>query len=511
MPALPIRRIQPGSAQTAGRRASAADFGAAEGQAAEQRAQVFGQVGQVAGEVLDVQDRIRQASDQAKLARAAAEYGAEIDRQVLDFETDPDLDTQEERIGKASRELLKKHQQALPPELHGALENRVFPAGANARLEVTRGVNKRRIRDSVANADEMLRLSTDQAARATDPVRRGQIRGQAVGALDGLKAAGILDQAGYDDRVLRLEKGIAEADLLAALEADPAGAYKELGDPGSVLAAGRSEAERLQARKSALSAFEHQLSERRANASFAQAQADRAERDADDQADEKALDLLSGGDLPALQQHLAANRGVLSRERRQFYLDRIASGGGISDAAGGGGTNPGAYVELSNRAADGLLERPEIDAAYRSGTIVKADRDRLIEQASDRRFSGAEKLLKDSLQQSPFKFDTKTQVRNAEAQRAFSQFRSANPKASEADALAYARELIRYTGLQDLSATPPPRFGALADGGQFDAVAATAAAMQAFESGQITETALDEELQKIEAREDAQKRAGAPK
>jgi hypothetical protein len=510
MPALPgLPRLQAGPTPQ-GRRASAADFGALEGQAREQRAGIFGQVGQAAGEVVDIHTRIRDAANQAKLARAAAEYGAELDRTVLDLETDPDLDTHEERIGKASKDLLKRHQQALPPELHGALENRVFPSTANAQLEVVRSTNKRRIRDSVANADEMLRLSTDQAARAADPVRRGQIRGQAVGALEGLRAAGILDQAGYDERVQRLEKGIAEADLLAALEADPAGAYKELGDPASALAAGRSEAERLKARADALRAFEHQLSERRAAASFAQSQADRADRDADDEADQRALDLLSGGDLPGLQQHLAATRGVLSRDRRQFYLDRIASGGGLSDSAGGG-TNPGAYVDLSNRAAAGQLERGEIDEAFRGGLISKADRDKLVESAGDRRFNTAEKLLSDSLQQSPFKFDTKTQARNAEAKRAFAEFRATNPKASEAEALAYARELIRYSGLQYLANALPPRFGAPAASGQFDAATATAAAMAAFEAGQLTEDALDEELQRIEAMEDAQKRAGATK
>lgn len=470
---------------------------------------MIGQVGSAASELLEVRSRIQEGANQARVGRAAAEYLAARRRSVFEADSDTDLDTLEVRFDKQGTELLEQSRKALPPDLQTAFEDRVYAHEAAARLDVAQSVTRRRTVNARADADEAVRIATDEASRASSSAQRGQILGQADAMLQGLVETGILDHDQYDDRRRKMLKGVADADLLVALEADPAGAFRELGDPASQLAAGRTEVERLQARKDAKTAFEHQLSERRANASFAQTQVDRAEKDADDAADQKALDLLSGGDLPGLQQHLTATRGVLSRDRRQFYLDRIASGGGLSDA--GSKTNPGAYVDLSNRAAAGQLERSEIDESFRGGLISKADRDKLVEAAGDRRFNSAEKLLSDSLQQSPFRFDTKTQVRNAEAKRAFTEFRAANPKASETEALTYARELIRYSGLQDLANALPPRFGAPAAGAPFDAGAATAAAMAARESGQIDDAQLDEELQRIETMEDAQKRAGAAK
>ena len=510
MPSLPISRFQRGPTPQA-RRATGADFGALQGQAQEQRGQAISQAGQAAGEVADVYGRIREAANQAKLARAAAEYGADLDRAVLDLETDPDLDTHEERIGKTSAELLEKHQRSLPQELHGALQNRVFPSTANAQLEVVRSTNKRRIRDSVANADEMLRLSTDQAARAVDPVRRGQIRGQAVGALDGLKAAGILDQAGYDERVQRLEKGIAEADLLAALESDPAGAYKELGDPASSLAAGRSEAERLKARKDALVAFEHQLSERRANASFTQSQIDRAEKDADDAADQRALDLLAGGDLPGLQQHLAATRGVLSRDRRQYYLDRIASGGGISDPEGGAKTNPDAYLALSARATQGVPIRDELGAALRSNQIDKGDFERLKKQSEDRRFGQIETFLGNALRPGVFdRFSDRKKAEIAEVQRQFSDWAAKNPDADASQAQDVGNKLLQAFGRKEAMLLLRPG-DPVGNGGQVDVRSALQALQVKAARGEISEADRVAELARLREIQEAQTLAGAAK
>lgn len=504
MPVLPLPRLQPGQASL-GRRASPEDFGAGVGQAGAQRAQIFGQVGQVAAEISDANDRIRTAANQAKLSRIAAQYGADLDRAALDLESDPDLDSHEQKIQKSSQDLLEKYRQELPAEMHSQLEARVFPDQAHARLSVVSFARTKRIDNSRADLVEMSRLSADKEAREGDPVRRAQIRGQRVGALDGALHSGILDQAGYDKLVRGSERQVSEADFLAVLEHDPAGAYKALASPNSPLAGGLSEAERLERRKSAQEAFEQQLAQRRALVGFSQGQEDRAKKQASDAAQKSADDLLYSGKIEELHQFIGQSREVLTPEQYRFYSDAVAQGG-----KGEVKTHEPLYVDLSRKAARGEPISDELQQGYLSKKITREDYDRLSKASEDRRFSSSREFLDHSFRQGMFDFDPVRQLKSAEAMKQFDDWMAKNPDAGPQDADKFARETLRAFGIRDVRNLMKPGDPAGKSGGA-DIGGIVAAATQKRASGQMTDDEYKAELRRARDLETAQQMTDQPK
>lgn len=486
MPVLPLQRVQPGQVSL-GRQASAADFGAAEGAAQAERGQLYGQVGQVAAQVADANDHIRQAANQAKLARVAAQYGADLDRAALDLESDPDLDSHEGKIQKTSQDLLERYRKELPTEMHGALEARVFPDQAHARLSVVSFARTKRIDNSRADLEEMARLTTDREAQEADPVRRAQIRGQRDGTFQQAMLSGIIDQGQYDKLVHGADKAVGDADRTRALLANPAAVYHSLQDLNSPLRSGLTEAEVAQWQSRAAEKHEQDLAERRAQANFDRSQQDHAKALADDAAARSADDLLAKGDIPGLQSFLSANRETLTPEHRRFYLERIAAGGGFQNDK----TDPAAYIDLSQRSARGEDIHDATDSALRTGKLTREDRDRLLKSADDKRFGDARQTLQMALHVGEAVQDPAARGKAAKALSDYDQWVIEHPKADRAEASKYATQLAQDAALVDLGTLNElrPTFAVPAAGNkQFIDVQATAQALEAAkQSGQIDE------------------------
>lgn len=211
-----------------GRRADAGDFGAAEAQAGAQRGAVVGQIGQAAATAAVIGDRIREAADQAKLSRKAAEYAAGLDEAIVGLQDDPDLDTHQERIQKASEELLRGAQKDLPPNLHGQLEDRVFSAGARAKLEVRRNVQVKRVAQGRADTAQTVDVLANVAGRTLDPRDREAVRVQALTALDAARAGNLIDQAGHDAGVSAFDQKTTEALARAGKNDHPQATLEQL-------------------------------------------------------------------------------------------------------------------------------------------------------------------------------------------------------------------------------------------------------------------------------------------
>lgn len=480
MPSLP--RIQ-AQGSSAGRRATAADFGALEGQAREQRAGIFGQLGGAAAEVVEIRNRIREGADQAQLGLAAAQHLAATRRSVFDAEQDTDLDTLEERFEKSGQALRDEHRKALPPALHQAFEARVFPVEQNARLDVAQSVSHRRTGKARASADEMVRIATDEAARA-GPVQRGQIAGQTVGTLQGLLEAGILDQAGFNERKLKLERGISEADYLAALAADPGEAFRELADPSSPLAAGITEAQRLERRAGAQRAFEQELREDREAENHERIQRERAEKDQADEALKDVQDLMTSGDLAGAQQTLRGARDVLSAEQYTAMTRRLAGEGKEPK------TVPAVFVDLVNRAGGGAPIREEANNAYLRGDLTQADRDQVVKMSEDKRFAPAVDFASQSMRQGLFDFDPAFELKSAEVQRQVADWIRLNPDATVEAADKQTRDIVRTFGQKETTRLQKPGDPG-SNTGKVDIAAAGAAVMAQF--------AIDGDAQKRDA------------
>lgn len=201
MPTLPVA-----PPATFGRRASGSDFGA-DAAAARGQAELPRAIGGLAEAGL----QIKAAADEMRLGRRAAEVSAQLDQLRFELDADPDIDTHESRFEERSQALLERSREGLDSPAATRLEDRVFPALAHSRLEVSAGVRRKRIDASRADLDEAVRLNSEQTAGTLDPVRRAQIRGQTVGLLERARAAGLIDQAKLDESVQFYDANAAEA------------------------------------------------------------------------------------------------------------------------------------------------------------------------------------------------------------------------------------------------------------------------------------------------------------
>lgn len=430
---------------TLGRQATGADFGALEADARGQRAQVVTQgiVGAVEAGIA-----IKNAADEMRLGRRAAELSAQIERARFDLEQDPNIDTHEERFGKTTQELVKNAKEGLDPRIAQRLDDRIFPSLAHAQLEVSAGIRRRRLENAAADRVEMLRLNSDQAAQTFDPIRRAQIRGQTIGALDqGLKT-GLLDQAAYDASVRTYDRSVSEAVLRRMIRENPEQAFQRLGDPADPISAGFSQAEREQWKNQAISEHESQMAQQRAQVGFQQAQQERAQKLAEDDAMRNADDLLNKGDIASLQSYLAQTRGTMSPEHRRWYLERIAAGGGF----GADKTDPNAYIDLSLRASRGEDVQAAVDSALRTGKITKSDRDALLKSGDDRRFGDARRELTEALRVGEAVDNPGARAVSARALADFTDWMLAHPDASREEASKYGRQLQQDAALVNLGA-----------------------------------------------------------
>lgn len=491
-----------------GRQASGADFGGLEAEAQGQRGGAIAQIGGVAAEAAAIADRVRKAADQMKVGRQAAEYAAGLDRLRFDLQSDPNIDDHEARFEKGSKELFEATRKSLPPALHAQLEDRVFPALAHSKLEVSGDVRTRRLSNADADRKEMLRLNADQAAQTPDAVRRAQIKGQTVGALDSALASGLIQQGEYDASVRAFDKSVSEADVRKLIREDPAAAFRRLGNPADPLAAGYDQGEREQLRTQALTEHEQQLAQGRSMVAFQQAQQDRAEKKAADVAQRNADDALMKGDAAALNDILDRSRNVMTPEQRRWYLERIAKGGGMAGETSH--TNPGVYVDLATRAARGDAIPDEIDGAYRAGGITREDRDRLFKASEDRRFGEVSEFIRHATTQGIVDFDPIRQLKSAEVQRQFAEWSAAHPDATPTEALEQGRGLLRVVGIKDGAELIRPS-DARGPDGKVDVGPLIQQAMDRAARGELDPTALGMELKRLKDLEDAQQRAGSPK
>lgn len=486
-----------------GRRADAADFGGAQAEALEQRGQLVRQVGGALAEVASDEERLYAARQKARVGRQAAELAAGDDELALRFETDPDLDTQEERFEKDRADRLRAAQAQLPDEFHELLEERAFASGAHTRGRIRAGITRRRLEDSRADLAEAGRQESDRAARATSPGQRDQIREGFRGDVSAQQEAGVLNQAQADALLREFDRGVSGADVREMIAADPLRALSEMQDPQSAMLRGYDAEEVEVWKERALDAYRQQLGEQRAARAEVRANLERAEKDAREAAMRGVIDAAAGGDPAALAAQLQQNRDLLSPEQYEQGRKWLRNGSFATQR-----TNPQLYIELSNQAARGVPVGPVADEAVVQGLLSASDRDKLLRLSQGKRFDGARNLLEAPTRRGVLdKYDPTKSLRDAEMLKEFDDWAIEHPEATSKEAADQAYGMLQRAGYREAATLEPPAFSPA--GATPDEIEAQAAAR--WKAGKISAAQRDAELERAEALRDVQQRIGGQK
>ena len=491
MPSIPRIFAPPASG---GREASPQDFGV-------ERTQGIGQVSRAVRELGDTAATLYEGDQTAKVGRAVSAATLELQDLQTRLAQDQNYETHAEVFEKSRDAILKRHGEGFNPRFQGEFRDRVTPLAGRIAIDVRTSVRAKQIDTAIANIDQNELDLGRLAAEAPDPAQRAGYRGEYAIQVRDLVRAGYLSAQDATNRLQRFEKTVATADSETAIQTDPLGALREMRDPASPLLQGLNAAEVAQRRTRALNELESQLAQQRAALGFQQAQEERAKRKAAEEAQKNADELLFSGKLGELNQYLVQNRGALDAADLRYYRDAIASGGPPVATK----TDPGAYLNLSNAAAQGESVRDQVDALMRAERFTREDRDRIVKLSEDRRFSSSRDLIEGSTQQDMFDFSTDRQAKRAEALKAFDDDVAQHPEWTRVQADQHAREILRSYGFKDAIGKRKPS-DPVGPTGQVDINAAVSQAAQRFGSDP---EALKAELRRLRDLEAAQQLQGA--
>ena len=189
-------------------------------------------------------------------------------------------------------------------------------------------------------------------------------------------------------------------------------------------------------------------------------------------------ELMANGELSI--EWVKAHREELDDQYREF-LDAAVNGGTFkkADAAN---ADPGAYVDLINRASSGEDIRLDAESALRGGRIKKAWYDQIVKQATDHRFGDADSYITTALK-TEGEFNPAAQKMQANAQEQWQQWKIDHPDASRRDAMEEAKAIVEDASIVRGNflkiSTVRPRHAVMA-GKEIDINATRAATMQEF-------------------------------
>lgn len=490
MPRIPAQLVQ------LGRQAGAADFGAQQGQALAQTSEAAERLGQIGSHIFVAQK-------QAQMAQLQAQTELANEQDLFEAENDSDLDTLAERLQKKVEERNKAASEQLPAGFRPQFEAALQESQGRTLLRAQRLIQGRRIQLGQAQLSDAVRLSTDQMGRTQDPRERLRIRKRTQAALDGARASNLISPEQHDQLLRHLDKTVGTADRLAAVRADPLAALRAMKNPDSPLLAGLDPAEVEQARSTAQNELESQLAQQRAAVSFQQAQIERGEKKVQAEIQKAGDELLYSGQLGKLLEFMHQNRGAADPADLRHWGESIARGGPAADVK----TDPGTYIELSNRAARGDVIGSQADDQVRAGRMTREDRDRIVTLSEKRRFTSARDLIEGSTQQGFLDFDTARQAKRAEALKEFDDSVAQHPEWTAPQADQHAREILKAYGFKDALAKRKTTDPTLPNG----QVNTDAALQEAFRQFGADPAALKAELRRIQQIDGAQQLQGMTK
>lgn len=486
---------------TFGREATAEDFGAAQGRATQAQGQALGQAGEAAGHIFE-------GAQQSKVGHAVVNATNELEQVRQKLLQDPDYETHAETFQKAREDILKRYRDTLlPGRFQDDFGLRVEPLANRIGVDVQQNMRDRAEDQSKANLDDSENQFGLLAAQASDPVQREAFRGEyAIQVRDAVRS-GFLTAEDAVRRIDRFQKTVGTADRIRAISADPLAAFKAMQDPSSRLLEGLNAAEVAEARKQAADAYSTQLSQQRAAASAARAEAEYREREAGEAATRQLYDLLEQRDLARAGQFLQQARNVLPPDRYEFGLVRLAKGGGLQDTEGAPARSDlNAYLALQQSALAGTPIGPVADGLLRAGRLTKEDHDRLVSSSTKTRFDPAKRFVASATRRGLFP-NPQQNLQAAEAGQQLDAWIQQNPNATPAEAMDAGRRILKDVGIRSELTLRKPT-DAADKSGRTDINAAIAKAMEDRRAGRTNDDQLASELSRLRALESAQQMQG---
>ena len=351
----------------------------------------------------------------------------------------------------------------------------------------------------------------ENAARETDPALRVEIEGRGRAAIQGMVAAGFLAEDDGVKRETQFLDRVREARVLNLVRTDPEGAVQRLMDTNDRDFAGMDPAARERALRNAQGEVDRRLREDNARYDRQQREAEkRLQRDGEQQVKDAYAALDRDGTLaPAALDRLRRHGGVSASEYRVLQK---ASRGETADA-----DDRQTVIDLTRdlhrlepddfeRAASKALMGDKLKIeTYRS--LVGRNRELTREDRPSSPFRSGRELVTTTLDPGQiFQGPAAAIGRSAQAQAAaeFDNWAETNPKATRAEAMSQAQDIItRYQVIRfdqlEMGLGVPMFHRAARSALDLAALdRAEAATIQALDDKRITQAQADQEARKIE-------------
>jgi len=472
--------------------------------------------------------RYQQAREAQTLIREQAAVTRELNDLRSSFDGDTDWGTMTPRFEQRAAEIMQRRRQTLKddPNVLAMLERDFTRDFERERVGVQRLARTRQTASGKADLETALQVHAENAAREADPAMRVEIEGRARAAIQGMVAAGFLAEDDGVKRETQFMDRVREARVLNLVRTDPEGAVRRLMDTSDQDFAGMDPAARERALRNAQGEVDRRLREDNARYDREQREADkRLQRDGEQQVKDAYAALDREGTLaPAALDRLRRHGGVSASEYRVLQK---ASRGETADA-----DDRQTVIDLTRdlhrlepddfeRAASKALMGDKLKIeTYRS--LVGRNRELTRDDRPSSPFRSGRELVTTTLDPGQiFQGPAAAIGRSAQAQAAaeFDNWAETNPKATRAEAMSQAQDIItRYQVIrfdQLEMGLGVPMFHRAARS-TLDLAAldrAEAATIQALDAKRITQAQADQEARKIEGWRAvlAQKAAAKPK
>jgi len=437
-----------------GRPANRLDFGAGQAEATRELAGSVAGVGDVAGQLFDLEM-------QTRVNQATVEAATEISNLEFQESQNPDHMGREARFRAASQKIRDRFSKSLAfPQYQSAFGLEFDDVAELAGVRLRTGAQKATFEQTRAVLDVSAREFSRLAAQEppgpgreaiVNIFRKGTANAENLGAITA------------EDRIAReyaFEDEILSVDIRGLIRDNPEAAVAELLDPAGRISTGLPPEVAAVWLDRALSAYESELGEQ-AREEDRQEKRQEKERRAAAELLQDELDAYldpqqpGGVNLEKLKARLdePETTTVLKTEEYRFYRRRLLAGGGLSTVE----SNAEVYDRLSQMVhqddqqlrSEGALEdeqtlRDQIRSAYRGRQLSKSDRDRLLQLRDDHRFGLAEDHIRTSLAVDLMMASESNlgNVALAEGLRSFQEWKQLSPEATRQDSMRVANNIV---------------------------------------------------------------------
>jgi hypothetical protein len=440
---------------------------------------LLGVAGRAVAGFAEVQQRLAVNKRTLQVTSMLAGATQKLEEFHLGLSTDRDYETQHQRYEELVKTINADAQRAGDPQLARLFGSEFQPLALRKGFEIQREALKGQVSVQRATVDQTLETIAGLAGSG-DPEFDGYLTERGENMLAEAYTNGVLTNAEeLQSKASKFHSDVVVAGVRRQIMEAPELAEQQLltdGFPGLTGDARTVWTERAQ------SAADSVRRERVATEERQYRLSERAEREGALAAERDGLEMQRAGSLSP--DWIETNRDVLTPEAQRYFYRVMSGEEAVTDAR--------VYTDLRERAAAGEDVTDATREALFASRIKQSDYDRII-AIQDREglpgwYRRGEDFISRSLRPSDLNPDPAAQQRNAFALDDWYEWKKGNPEATEEQASAESRRIVKEYGILDFqSFTLVKRSPALLVGtrNQPDIDATEAATVQAFEAGEM--------------------------